>query len=101
MKWHEVDYHGSRSYQRDRPAIKRTSLVLSWLAMVVRERLRRLASPTAPSTVLLHDGKRSFSLLGASAHSNLSDRERKCPFPTTVEAAQRPVRAVSTLRHED
>ena len=100
MKWHEVDYHGSRSYERDRPAIRRTNLIISWLAMVVRERFRRLASPTAPSAVLLHDGKRSFSLLGASDQSNLRE-QRKCPFPTTVEAAQRPVRSFSKLRHED
>ena len=101
MKWHrEIDYHGFRSYERESPVVNRSSLLLGWLAMIARERLRQLFSRPVSSTVLLHDQKRSFSLLGVS-DANLRARERECPFPTTLEAARQPHRRVSKLRHED
>jgi hypothetical protein len=97
MKWHrEVDYHGSRSYGTDRPAIGGLSLIFAWLAAIARRRLRRFAPRPSPSAVLFHDGERSFSLLGARRRP---DPLR--PFPTMAELDERRRHPVSRLRHEN
>lgn len=89
MGWSRpTDYHGSRSYEQDRPAVRQTSLMVAWLMNILRQKLRKFAAPTASSAVLLHDGEHSFSLLGANSRR----RAPECPFPTTD---------ASRLRHED
>ena len=65
MKWgRDYDYHGSRTYDRNEPAIGRFSLMLHWIANVVRGRARRLSGRSSPPAFLLLDGKHNFSLLG-------------------------------------
>jgi hypothetical protein len=88
MRWsRSTDYHGSRSYEHDRPAVTQSSLMLAWL--IVRQKLRRLAARRASSTVLLQDGERSFSLLGGRSSR---PRAAECAFPRAQ---------ISRLRHED
>jgi len=93
MKWHrERDYHGSRSYEQDSPAGRRSSLMLTWIMNVVKEKWRRFAARPMSSTVLLHDGEHSFSLLGAASRRSSRRKDGECPFPT-----ERP----SRIRHEN
>jgi hypothetical protein len=64
------DFHGSRTYESDDVAIGPTRLALAWIMAGAASRLRKLwrwaARPTV-SEVLLRDGERHFSELGAQA----------------------------------
>ena len=84
MRWHrERDYHGSRTYSAEEPSISQVSLTIAWLFAMLRGKLRK-AGPRPSSTVLLHDGKHSFSLLGANDHARRDIAE--CAFPTKPAA---------------
>ena len=88
MKWNrETDYHGSRSYGADAPAVTRAGLLVAWLAAILRQKLRLLTG--RPSCeVLVHEGERTFSVLGTEVRLPGNDN----PF-----AIEHP----SRLRHED
>ncbi|HEU4695911.1 MAG TPA: hypothetical protein VFR92_02990 [Sphingomicrobium sp.] len=61
MKWgRDYDYHGSRSYEANEPAIGRLSLMLHWVANVIRDRARKLAGRSSPPAFTVFN----FSLLG-------------------------------------
>jgi hypothetical protein len=87
-----ADYHGSRSYEQDRPIVRQTSLIFAWLMNILRQKARKFAVRPMSSTVLLHDGQHSFSLLGAASLRSSHRRAAECPFPTAD---------ASRLRHED
>ena len=93
MRWSRpTDYHGSRSYEQDRPAVRQSSLMVAWLINILKQKLRKFAARPMSSAVLLHDGEHSFSLLGATSRRSSHRRPAECPFPTTD---------ASRLRHED
>jgi hypothetical protein len=93
MKWHrKTDYHGSRSYEQDRPAVSQPSLVLARFTNILKEKWRRFAMRPMSSTVLLHEGEHSFSLLGATSRRRSHRKDAECPFPTAHP---------SRLRHEN
>lgn len=82
MKWHsEIDYHGSRSYDRDERPVGQFSLTMAWLLNMAREMVAKVAARPSAPTVLLRDGKHSFSLLGAESPSAFRDEAASCPFP--------------------
>lgn len=90
MKWRRrTDYHGSRLYEPDGPAVAQFSLVLAWAMNVVKGGLRTLLSfgtrPT-PAKILVHDGERRFSMLGGDDRRGLR-KAADCPFPTKPEHA--------------
>ena len=68
------DYHGSRRYESDEVAIGRTSLEFAWFVAGAKHWLGRMwrwvARPTG-SEVLLRDGERHFSELGAATRSDV------------------------------
>jgi hypothetical protein len=66
--------------------------MFAWLMNILRQKLRKFAARPMSSAVLLHDGKHSFSLLGATSRRGSHRRPAECPFPTT---------GASRLRHED
>jgi hypothetical protein len=82
MKWRsEKDYHGSRIYGgNDRP-VGQVRVTIARLLNGARETLARFRTRPSPSTVLLHDGRHSFSLLGAESPAALRDEAASCPFP--------------------
>jgi len=82
MNWHsEKDYHGSRAYGgSDRP-VSQIRLTIGWMLNVARETVAKLRTRPSPPTVLLHDGKHSFSLLGADSPAALRDEAATCAFP--------------------
>lgn len=83
MKWHrEFDYHGSRSYGAEQPPAKALALTVAWLAAVAKRKWRKLGERPVSSSVLLHDGQHSFSILGAD-----SAKTAECPFPLKAEPA--------------
>jgi hypothetical protein len=81
----QIDYHGSRSYGSEEPAVGTFSLALAWAGEIIKSKLRRLRGPSAPPAVLLHEGKHSFTLLGAKTPVRAAD----CPFPTKSEGVDR------------
>jgi hypothetical protein len=82
MKWHrEIDYHGSQAYGGDERPISQFRLTIAWLLNAAKEILAKLATRPSPPTVLLHDGKHSFSLLGADSPAALRDKAASCAFP--------------------
>jgi hypothetical protein len=82
MNWHsDRDYHGYRVYGgSDRP-VSQLRLTVAWMVNVAREALGKLGTRPSPPTVLLHDGKHSFSLLGADSPAALRDEAATCAFP--------------------
>ena len=72
MTWRRRDYHGSRTYATDERPIGTTALAIAWFVAGTRRRLGNLlawiARPT-PSEILMINGERRFSSLGASASS--------------------------------
>jgi hypothetical protein len=66
--------------------------MVAWLINILKQKLRSFAARPMSSTVLLHDGEHSFSLLGATTRRSSKRRAAECPFPTTD---------ASRLRHED
>jgi hypothetical protein len=82
MKWHnETDYHGSHSYGSDERPISQFRLTIAWVLNIARETLRKLVRRPSPPTVLLHDGKHSFSLLGTDSAVRVRNEAASCPFP--------------------
>ena len=76
MSWHrQRDYHGSRAYEADGAAAPRGLLAL------LRKLLKLGAEPSS-SQILLHDGERRFSVLGADSPASPVRRAADCPFPT-------------------
>jgi hypothetical protein len=74
MKWRRAtDYHGSRSYT-EAPPVGMFNLTLAWFTNIARTKLRNLSRgrPGSPQ-VLLHDGDRNFSLLGAKLRGDAGD----------------------------
>ena len=84
MKWgRQIDYHGSRSYDADGPAVGRFGLIAAWLADVAASRLRRLRmseTRRTPSRIVLSKGKRGFSSLGAAPVRSPQPRAADRPF---------------------
>ena len=92
MRWsRSTDYHGSRSYEQDRPAVRQSGLMLAWLMNILRQKWRKLAPPTTSSSETLPAGEHGFSLLGATSGKSL-ERAADCPFPMAH---------TSRLRHEN
>jgi len=92
MSWSRpTDYHGSRSYEQDRPAVRQSSLVLAWLIEIVRQKLRSLGSGRTSLAETLPTGDHGFSLLGATSRKS-RERPADCPFPMAH---------TSRLRHEN
>ena len=78
------DYHGSGIYDADDAPVGQASLALAWLVSGTKQRLRRFlmwAAPPSSSTMLLHDGERHFSKLGARPSKQPPARADDCPFP--------------------
>lgn len=86
MKWaRKRDYHGSRRYDLDEPAISQTQLTLAWVIRSAKLRLGTLldwARRPSSSTTLLSDAERGFSVLGSDESSQRQARAEDCPFPT-------------------
>jgi hypothetical protein len=85
MQWgRQVDYHNSRRYDRDEAKVGRFSLLLAWLGIAAKRKLRTLldfAAPASSTTVLQERGhERHFTILGDGARQPL-DRDDDCPFP--------------------
>ena len=79
MAEHEVDYHGSRSYQADEPRTRRLKALIEWLAHLTRRQTPSLGD-RAKSGALPLGAKHGFSLLGASSPAP-ARRTADCPFP--------------------
>ena len=78
------DYHGSRTNELDEPGIGQTSLALAWILSGAKRRFRSFllwAAPPSSSTILLDDGERHFSKLGARPSKRRPGRPDDCPFP--------------------
>jgi len=99
MKWgRPIDYHGSRSYGPDEP--ERSWFGLAGLVKWLKQKVRKPAPRRSSSAILLLNGERHFSLLGASNRRNAPARVADCPFPTTLPPRDNSGFA-SYLRHED
>lgn len=85
MMWsRRVDYHGSRSYERDAPAIGRFELLGLWLASIAKAKLRGLrkrfgSGPSSTASAVAEHLR--FSRLGASDASNPHHQAADSPFP--------------------
>jgi hypothetical protein len=78
------DFHGSRTYERDEPAVGQTSLALAWFFSGTRRRLKKFllwAAPPSSSRTLLNNGERRFSQLGARPSKQHPVRAADCPLP--------------------
>ena len=86
MKWgRHIDYHGSRSYERDEPPLSQLGLMMAWATGVVSGGLRNLLKSGARSSaskILLRDGEHRFSLLGSDGRGGSNGKAVDCPFPT-------------------
>jgi len=99
MKWvRNTDYHGSRSYAADEHGVTQFSLLSAWLGGLARRLISSLARPSS-SEILLRDGRRNFTLLGAEKHGSLT-RASDSPFPTQSQACGKAAKP-SRLRHEN
>ena len=77
MKWNRnVDYHGSRSYESESPAISQIGLTFAWLVASLKARFRPSGHPRTGD---LPAGDHGFSVLGSAAPLH---RAAECPFPT-------------------
>ena len=75
MKSHRgVDYHGSRSYDADKPVVGRMRLMIAWFAAILRGRLRRSIAHAAPPA--FSDAEGGYSLLGTINTRSASLRTR-------------------------
>jgi len=78
MKWRrEVNYHGSRSYGSEEPPLKLSSVMIAWLAEIIKTKLRKRRPPPRPAALMLNDQGRKFSMLGTDSRAVPAD----CPFP--------------------
>ena len=90
MKWHsEIDYHGSQAYDADERPVSQFRLTLAWLVARAREMVAKVAARPSAPTILLHDGKHSFSLLGADSSAALAHEAASCPFPLKAAPADK------------
>jgi hypothetical protein len=86
MKWRrEINYHGSRAYGSEEPAMRRLGLGIAGLVSFARRTLGKLGRQPEPPMVLLHDGQHSFSLLGLDSPAVSHSKATKCPFPLKAE----------------
>ena len=86
MKWRrEIDYHGSRAYGAEEPALRRLSLGIAGLVNFARRAFGKLGRQPEPPIVLLHDGQHSFSLLGLDSRAPSRGKAAECPFPLKAE----------------
>jgi hypothetical protein len=94
MKWgRHIDYHGSRSYDADGPAIGRFRLIAAWLANVARRKLRKPRGHEprrSSSAILLANDERGFSWLGGTPDRNRRSGPADCPFPTNTGPSTHP-----------
>jgi hypothetical protein len=94
MKWgRDYDYHGSRSYEANEPAIGRLSLMLHWIANVIRDRARKLAGRSSPPAFTVFN----FSLLGDDNRGG----PRSATLPSRPPAANLPGRPAANLNARD
>ena len=93
MRWSRTrDYHGSRLYEEDRPAVRQSSFWITWLVEMVKQKLRSLTARPAPPIVLLQGRERNFSLLGESSRRSTYVNPRDGLLPIAL---------ASRVRHED
>jgi hypothetical protein len=86
MKWRpEIDYHGSRAYGAEKPALRRLGLGIAGLVNCARRAFGKLGRQPEPPIVLLHAGKHSFSLLGLDSRAVARGKPAECPFPVKAE----------------
>ncbi len=86
MNWHrEIDYHGSRTYSAEQPQLRLLSVVLAWFATIARSKLRKLARRSTTPTMLIHDGRHGFSVLGVNRQSDTA----KCQVPIKAGVGDR------------
>ncbi len=83
MKWGRSEYHNSRSYAVDDAPIGQFELMLAWIVLKAKTILKAGKRPTS-STVLMADGRRHFSLIGAKRERRVLPDD--CPFPTRPPA---------------
>jgi hypothetical protein len=94
MKWgRDHDYHGSRTYEASEPPIGRFSLMLHWIANVVRRRARKIAGRSSPPAFELFH----FSLLGDDNRGG----PRSATLPSRPPAANLPGRPAANLNARD
>ena len=88
MRWRrEIDYHGSRAYAaEDAPP---TPFIVGFARIVesVRRALRKLGREPSEPTVLVRDGRHSFSLLGVDKVRS-GRRAAECSFPLKADAVE-------------
>jgi hypothetical protein len=90
MKWRsEIDYHGSQPHGAGERPVGQFASAIEWIANVLRRAVRKLESRPVPPTVLIHDGRHSFSLLGADTLGTSRDEDAACPFPLKAMPADR------------
>jgi|SRR5690242_17672761 len=86
MKWRrEIDYHGSREYGAEEPALRRFATRLMHLVKLARRMAGRLGGQPEPPIVLLRDGQHNFSQLGLGSPALTRGRAAECPFPLKSE----------------
>jgi hypothetical protein len=87
MRWRrEIDYHGSRSYDEDRPDVGALSAFMAWLS--------RFGGHKEPKPVVLQEAcrglppgtRRGFSMLGETSPAPRHDPV-DCPFPIKSDAS--------------
>ena len=93
MRWRRKEgFHNGRSYSSNEVRLGRFALATAWLVQAVKNRLDQLlrfgARPSA-STVLMRDGERRFTSLGATHGSEAPNRDA-FPFPTKRSSAVDP-----------
>ena len=72
MRWHSNrDYHGFRAYESDPAAESRSNWLGAFWKMLAPK------SPPATSEVLVHNGERHFSVLGADSVSRSPEFDRR------------------------
>ena len=104
MKWSRpIDYHGSRSYEPDAPAVSQVGLMTAWFSAVLRLKWRKFGGRASRSTVLLRNGDRNFSLLGAASNGKAASpgAKERFPFPGAYGMNDNLRDVASRLRHED
>jgi hypothetical protein len=86
MPWsRKGDFHNSRTYEVDEAGPANTGLMFAWAAAALKRRLRAMldwvAPPSSPA-VLLGDGERKYSTLGAKG-DNKNPGASDVPRPAT------------------
>ena len=85
----EIDYHGGHAYRGDERPTGQFGIAVAWILNLARRAVRKLETRPVPPTVLIHDGRHSFSLLGADTLGSSRDEDAPCPFPLKVAPADK------------